>query len=246
MGADGDAVWVTRTEPGATRLTKRLEEAGYRVLKQPLLAIEPIAGTDSIARAERGAAAELCIALSGHAVRFGVPLLIEHGGGATGGRWLAVGPRTANALARLGIDAEVPAVESSEGILSSRLLGNVAGMRVLLLCGAGGRELLTDELRRRGADVVRLETYRRRAVVLAASVAERVVASVGVVLAASGEVGPPLARAVGEARRAGLPVIAGSERIAGALRELGFETLMVADGPDDEAMLAALNEFRGQ
>lgn len=246
MTAERSAVWVTRTEPGASRLAERLESAGYRVLNEPLLVVEPVTDSALTAQLERGADAELGIAVSAHAVRLGLPRLRERRAKVLEERWLAVGTRTAEALARFDIRAEVPAVESSEGILSEEILGDVAGKRVLVLCGVGGRELLVDELGRRGAEVVRLEAYRRRAVALPEAVAARVRASVGVVLVASGEIGAPLALAVEEPMRADLAVIAGSERIAHSLRRRGFERLMVATGPDDESMLAALDEWRGR
>ena len=39
MATDRGCIWVTRTEPGASRLAARLDDSGYRVVKQPLLRI---------------------------------------------------------------------------------------------------------------------------------------------------------------------------------------------------------------
>ena len=81
---------------------------------------------------------------------------------------LAVGSGTRNALRRLGIDAQAPARMDSEGLLAMAALDDVAGRRIGLVTGAGGRNLLAPALRRRGAEVTRADTYCRVPAALAA------------------------------------------------------------------------------
>src|SRR5690606_36810182 len=102
----------------------------------------------------------LVLFLSEHAVRLGLPAIAELPWfGAA--RVLAVGARTAELLAEQGIGSELPAEPTSEGLLALPALERVAGRRVLLVAGVGGRTLLAETLTTRGAVVVRNECYRR-------------------------------------------------------------------------------------
>src|SRR3990167_7545431 len=74
-----------------------------------------------------------------------------------------VGQGSAKALHELGIAEVIAPAEhfDSEGLLALPELQNVAGWRVLILRGDGGRELLGDTLRARGATVEYAACYRR-------------------------------------------------------------------------------------
>ena len=246
MATERGTVWVTRTEPGASRLAARLERAGYRVVKQPLLRVEGCLDDALSLLAQEAASFDLIIAVSAHAVRFAMPLILGRGSGQghgpgeapDGPRWVAVGAQTADALVEFGVQAEVPEAESSEGILSGTVPGDLSGQRVLLLCGVGGRELLALELRRRGADVVRFEAYRRVPATLAAAPS-----AVDVALIASAEAGNALARLLPNEAGRRLRLVAGSERIAQELTGRGFTAVAVAEGPGNDAMLAAVDRL---
>jgi uroporphyrinogen-III synthase len=250
MATERGTVWVTRTEPGASRLAARLDSAGYRVVQQPLLRIEGCLDAGLSRLAQEAAAFDLIIAVSAHAVRFAMPLIVRHeseqgpgsGTAPDGPRWIAVGARTAQALAEFGVQAEVPEEESSEGILASAVPGEVSGRRVLLLCGVGGRQLLARELHRRGAEVVRFEAYRRVPATFTAPLTKELEA-VDVALIASAEAGDALARLLPGPVERRLRVVAGSERIARELTGLGFTAVALAEGPGDDAMLAAVGRL---
>ena len=249
MATERGTVWVTRTEPGAGRLAARLDSAGYRVVKQPLLRIEGCLDADLSLLAREAASFDLIIAVSAHAVGFAMPLILRHESGQgrapAAPRWIAVGARTAEALVEFGVQAEVPEAESSEGILASAVPGDVSGQRVLVLCGVGGRQLLVRELRRRGADVVRFEAYRRVPATFTASPLTRELAAVDVALVASAEAGAALAHLLPNASDRRLRLVAGSERIAEELKGLGFTAVVVAEGSSDDAMLAAVDRLLG-
>ena len=147
-GDDSVAVWVTRTEPGASTLAAALEAAGYAVLKAPVLEIrprsfEPVRGSFDVG-----------LFLSVHAVRFAAA---EVAGEVQA--LFAVGSRTRSALRERGFDATVPDIETGEGLLET--LADVAGKRILIVTGTGGRNLLADGLQDRGASVTRLDVYLR-------------------------------------------------------------------------------------
>jgi uroporphyrinogen-III synthase len=78
---------------------------------------------------------------------------------------LAPGPGTAAALAAIGIaEARIPATTfDSAGLLALPELRDVAGKRVVIFRGDGGRADLGDTLRARGASVTYVECYRRAA-----------------------------------------------------------------------------------
>ncbi len=242
MATDRECIWVTRTEPGAGRLAARLDDAGYRVVKAPLLRIEGCPETELNPLRQQASSFDLIIATSVHAVSFAAPLILDQGGveAVAAPRWIAVGQQTAEALLEYGVHAEVPDAESSEGILSSMEPDGLSGQRVLLLCGIGGRQLLVKQLDRRGAEVVRFEAYRRLPVVFSADALAEL-AAVDVALIASAEAGAALAQLLPMAAQRRLRLVAGSARIASSLAELGFNAVVVAQGPGDDAMLAALD-----
>src|SRR2546428_7931498 len=80
-------------------------------------------------------------------------------------RACARGQGAAEALVAVGIrNARIPATSfDTEGLLALPELHDVAGRRVLVLRGQGGRELLGDTLARRGAQVDYVSCYRRAA-----------------------------------------------------------------------------------
>jgi len=75
----------------------------------------------------------------------------------------AIGEGTAAALKQAGIVVNLypPAEWSSEGLLSLPALQNLAGKKVAVFCGVGGRELLVNRLQERGAEVIRFISYQR-------------------------------------------------------------------------------------
>lgn len=155
---------VTRPEHQAEALAALLAGEGARVFRFPVIAIEPAAVDDT--RALAGLPEyTLCIFISANAVRFGLPFLKRAGGPWSGQRLAAVGRATARALTEAGMPAPIHPDETftSEALLAMDELGpaSVAGRHVLIVRGQGGRELLADALRERGAKVDYLEVYRR-------------------------------------------------------------------------------------
>ena len=78
-------------------------------------------------------------------------------------RWFAVGPTSAEAIARV-VQRPVTCpwrMHNSDALLQLPELQNVADQRWLLIRGRGGRELVADTLRARGAQVTYLEVYQR-------------------------------------------------------------------------------------
>jgi len=138
-------VIVTRPRAQAEPLAERLRELGHDVVLCPLIEIEPLGdgpvdvdGYDWVVVTSANGAGELARRRTG-----------------TMPRLAAVGPGTAEALRRHGLEPElVPVISTQEGLLEE--LPRPAG-RVLVAAAEGARTLLADEL---GADFVPL--YRTR------------------------------------------------------------------------------------
>jgi uroporphyrinogen III methyltransferase/synthase len=163
----------------------------------------------------------------------------------------AIGKGTRRVLERHGI-AEILAPDSggdSEALLALPALQNVAGKRILIVRGEGGRELLGDKLAERGAQVEYAECYRR--VLPRADPAELLSAwergEVDAVTVSSGEGLENLLELLGEAGRQRLldtPLFVSHPRIAEQAREAGMREVIVA-GLGDEEMLDALMAYFG-
>lgn len=243
----GVAVVVTRPRAQAARFATLVSDAGATPLLLPALDIEPIE-LDPGAR-ERLApdAFDWTIYTSANSVESSLRQLSRP----TRTRVAAVGRGTARALADHGVAVHaVPATTAdSEGLLALEPLASVAGQRILILKGEGGRTLLREELERRGATVVTGDLYRRvPAVPDATSLAalERACAAgrVVVVAATSAESLAAVLAAVPDDRLPRLrdaTLLVPGERVAASARAHGWRgPLVVAASAEDAAMVEAL------
>ena len=217
-------VWVTRTEPGASRLGVRLVDAGFDAWVRPVLKIETLS-----APLPAGQFA-LTVFLSGHAVEFAV----RNGWASTPA--LAIGKSTRQTLARYGIDARTPELSSSEGIIAA--LADDPPESVMIAAGEGGRGVLEQWLTHRGIPVVKWCLYRRVAVSGPLAPAEAIDAIVGSSAAALRVVANMW---FASSRSANVAMLVPSERVAESARDLGFASVVVTDGAGDEAVVAALD-----
>ncbi len=248
----GMGVLVTRPEPQAGPLARRLADLGARVYRLP--ALELRAREDRAAqRASLGPLDRFhwIVFVSANAVRFGVTFLEER----RDLKLAAVGPATAAALNHAGFRvALVPAAGyDSESLLGSPEFGHVEGQRILIVRGDGGRELLAEQLRARGAEVSYAEVYERRSArpvpgAVAAVEDEWGRGLIDVVTATSPELLRSLYEILSPAGRqllARTALLAGGSRIAETARQIGLEGLIVvAASPDDEALVDALLTWR--
>lgn len=163
----GMQIWVTRNEPQSHSLCSLLEQAGAGVVAVPALAIEgpvdPAAARERLASALTRA--DLAVFVSRNAVDWTWRLLDEAPPLPASIGLLAVGPATAAELRQRGVaNVQLPASGAdSEALLALPLLAEprVRGRRVVIVRGDGGRALLGDTLRARGAEVEYVEVYRR-------------------------------------------------------------------------------------
>lgn len=154
-GLAGAGVLITRARDQAAPLVAAVEQAGGEAWLLPALEIAPLAGPGS----DEAGTPDLTIFVSTNAVQHGERFL--H---AAGGRCAAIGPATAEAMRLAGRPPDlVPAGGyDSESLLAADELADMRGRRVLIVRGRGGRELLAETLRERGATVGYAEVYERR------------------------------------------------------------------------------------
>ncbi len=156
-------VLVTRPAGQAQALGDALRAAGFTPLYLPTLAIEAADPAVAVAALRAALPCDLAIFISANAVQHALPVIAAAGGLPAGCPVAAVGPASARALAAAGFSKVLtPAARfDSEGLLELAQLHEVAGRRVVIFRGQGGRTLLADTLAARGADVRAVVCYRR-------------------------------------------------------------------------------------
>ena len=244
----GVTVVVTRPRAQAARFAALVSEAGATPLLLPALAIEAVE-LDAGARASLAPDGfDWTIYTSANSVESSLRQLPRP----TRTRIAAVGRGTARALAEHGLVVQaVPATTAdSEGLLALDAFASIAGRRILILKGEGGRTLLREELERRGATVVTGDLYRRvPAAPDAAALADlgRALDSGAVVVAVtSAESLAALLAAIPDARLPRLrdaTLLVPGERVGAAARTQRWRgPVHVAASAEDAAMAAALPE----
>ena len=174
----GQRIVVTRPMDEAVRIAPGLESLGAEVLLAPTVQILPVADPgpldDAIGRLPEF---EWLVFTSGNGVRFFLDRLMSLGGDlrAIGHLKLAaIGPGTAQTLARYHLRADlVPDSYRSEA-LAEALSSRAAGRRILLARADRGRALLREELEK-VADIHQVAVYQNAdAEALPALIAERI------------------------------------------------------------------------
>ena len=147
---------------------------------------------------------------------------------------IAEGAGTAAALRRHGIaDVIAPRRMDSEGLLDLAELRAVAGQRIGLVRGEGGRGLIERTLQAGGADVLRADVYRREMAKFSPALLRRFDAwpAMAVLFVTSAEaLDAALAQLDGERRPKflAMPAVVASERLREACMRSGFGRIVVA------------------
>jgi uroporphyrinogen-III synthase len=162
----GRTIVVTRPREQAAPLAKAIAAEGGTPLIFPLLEILAVADPQVLeAGVARLPGAALAIFISPNAVDHALPVILAHGPWPAGTVPAAVGPGTVKALAVHGVAGCIAPEErfDSEALLALPALAGerVSGKRIVIFRGDGGRELLADMLRARGALVEYVTCYRR-------------------------------------------------------------------------------------
>jgi uroporphyrinogen-III synthase len=246
----GRTVLVTRPAPQAAALARMVEAAGGEAFVFPALAVEAVATEGLAGPLAQLAEADIVIFISPNAAQFGMAAIRAGGRVPATAAVLAVGPGTARALQEQGVSGVVmPDGHDSEALLALPHLNAVAGKRVVIVRGVGGRALLAESLAARGARVDFMECYRRvRPQADAAPLLARWQAGgIDAVTVTSAETLDNLAALLGEAGRPLLlhtPLFAPHEKIADAARRFGIAQVVATPGGDAGLVEGLLNWFR--
>ncbi len=252
----GQRVLVTRPSHQAEPLCQALAAAGAEPIRFPTLAIEAAEAYCDNLQPLKHCFLELdrydvVIFVSANAARLGYDWIDQYWPQLPVGiLWLAVGNATAQALIERNIPARLANTGmDSESLLTLPQLQQLAGQRVLICRGQGGREFLGDTLLTRGAQVDYAELYRR----ICPDYTEQDVESIiykslpSVILVNSNESLDNLDR-LSRGVSGKLPIkqlrqqllIVPSARVADNAMQLGYTRVRTAANATDQAMLEAI------
>lgn len=243
------ALLLTRMAADNQRLVAKLQARGVSTCCLPLLRIEP----ETESAYQRGLMLDLdryqaVVTVSPVAARLGLERLDRYWPQVPVGiDWFAVGESTAGVLREFGLPAQAPECgQDSEALLQLprwQILLAKPQLKVLIWRGAGGREHLASRIRAAGGQVDYLELYQRLpADNLPQSMNAARGAGVRGIVVLSIQALEYWQQAATEdwswqrTWRCWVP----SERVATRAAELGCEDIIVCNGADDEAVIAAI------
>lgn len=249
----GVHVLVTRPQHQAEELCSLLHAQGASSYNFPVLEITDVddqgALTDLIDRLD---SFDIAIFISANAVSKAMNRILAHRTLPEHLQLAAVGKSSAKELARYGRSADIVPEQrfDSEALLAMPALTHVAGKRIIIFRGDGGRELLADSLIQRGAEVVYAECYRR--VRPKADTGELLYkwarGEITIVVITSGEGLRNLFDMLGNLGQQWLrktPIVVMSERIKAQAHELGVRAeVLVPSEASDQGVLKAITAWR--
>ena len=160
-------VAITRPIDQAKKLTQLIEDAGGTTIAFPLIEIAPLADLTAfnnvIAEINHPNHVDWVIFISSNAVQNGMPHMVKLGI-PSHLQFAAIGPVTAQELNAYGIqNVLTPSGRfDSESLLALPEMQAVSGKKIMIVRGVGGREVLADTLKARGARVTFAECYQRK------------------------------------------------------------------------------------
>jgi len=240
----GRRIVVTRPAGQADPLRSRLEELGAEVLVQPAIELAPPVDEKAVdAALARLGDYEWLVFSSANGVRFLLDRLLATADVRRLGsvRLAAIGPATAEELARYSLRADLVPPEYRAEELAAALAPAVRGQRVLLARASRGREVLAEQLRTAGATVDQVVVYESRDVMQPdAEVAQAIAAgSIDFVTVTSSAIARSLAGMFGpDLKKTRLASI--SPVTSAVLHELGHAVAVEAASYTTEGLVAAI------
>jgi uroporphyrinogen-III synthase len=239
-------VLVTRPAVQAEEICPSLEALGCEVIRQPMLKIESVAETPLIKKHFMDIDLfDVVIAISRNAAEMGLAVMDQYWPQwPVEMTWIAIGPVTAQVMINEGLQVKMPSDQfDSEGALQMPELNDVAGKKVLIWRGVGGRETLAQTLRERGAEVVYAELYQRLVPEYSEQQWQQALTDLPLLLVSSGQGLEAIAAQQPKISESVRGIIAPSSRVAELAESLGFEQIQVAASAQDADMLAAVKTW---
>lgn len=248
----GLTVLLTRPTGRSDSLVQAIRQRHGDVCELPLIEIEPEMDGDAReaikARILQLDQYDAAIFISGNAAQLGLEWIDQYWPQLPVGlEAYAVGPGTARVLRQF----DWPVHVSDKGVTSEDLLAlpglkQAQGKRIALFRGVGGRELIAETLRKRGASVDYLELYRRHTPDYSQDVVSELILRrhINAVVVTSAQILDVLlhcARQNLETLR-DVPVLVPSERVRQHALDAGLGVVINAGGADDETILDVLGK----
>ena len=240
-------VLVTRPRQRASNLCALVEQAGGTAL--PFAAIEITAPDDTSSRdyiIQHLHEFDLAIFISPTAVEETCKTIAEFPATL---KLVAIGSKTARAIDECGYSADIVADgHDSESLLQHQGLDDdaIAGKRIVIFRGVGGRELLAEALKERGAIVRYAEMYQRSRPI-SADEFNQLLEQADILTVSSNE-GLQNLYDLAKDKKAltQLPIVVPGERAQVLAQALDFVDIRVADNATDEACLNAIKCWYSQ
>ncbi len=242
----GLKIVITRPREQADNLAQRITQAGGQAILFPLLAIHPAADTTALNKQlARLKEFNLAIFISPNAVRYGMDAILATSGSSqilSKLKIAAMGPGSVQALREYGVHEVIAPQEKfdSETLLARPELQAVAGWKVMIFRGDGGRELLGETLKMRGAEVEYATCYQRSKPPV--DISKLLVARPDAITVTSSEALNyfyELLDAQSKEIMFPTPLFVPHERIANSARKLGWQAVTLTQG-GDEGLLSGL------
>jgi uroporphyrinogen-III synthase len=246
-------VVVTRPAGQAGHLADLIRAHGGTPVLFPVLEIRPPENIEpALALIDRIEEFQLAIFVSPSAVENAIALIRARRGWPVDLKCAAIGPGSTRALKRLGVTESLVPLHGadSEALLAAQELQDVAGLRIVIFRGEGGRELLGETLKARGAQVHHCACYRRTKPEADPTPLFALWrrGCLDAITATSSEGVRNLAEMVGKPGRHYLretALFVPHPRIEQAARALGLERV-IATAPADEGLIAELVKWFGE
>ena len=251
----GLTILVTRPDPSGTELCELIDAHGGHAIHFPTIAFSPPSDSEAFKKSVAALGQmDWLVFISPQAVYSSI-VAIRHAWPdfPPAIRFAAVGEGTANALKAAGyLVSAFPGTEwNSEGLLKLPEFQSLAGKKIAIVRGQGGREFLANALIDRGAKVEHVVAYQRTQPESDVKPFLDLLKQkrIDVIICTSFEGVQNLKRMIGEKSFPYLrdvPVIVVSERIKMLARDLDFQTIWVAHNASHPALLAALAQKRDE
>jgi uroporphyrinogen-III synthase len=165
LALTGYGIAITRPAGQANKLTESILAAGGKPFLFPLIAIAPLNDYSTFEQKLTDLPNyNWAIFISSNAVQNAMPRLLDKLGDIPKHlKFAAIGPTTASELAAFGVkNTLIPQHRfDSEALLALPEMQHSVNKRIMIFRGVGGRELLADTLKSRGATVDFAECYQR-------------------------------------------------------------------------------------
>ena len=249
---DNKHVLITRPQGQEGDILQALEDAGWCAWHQPLLNITPIQEPAKNYQPLKHTMMnidlyDVIITVSANASSLAYHWIDQYWPQLPVGiNWFAVGPSSAKALLPLGMNMQLPEHNHTEGLLELDSLQNMADKKVLILRGVGGRELLAQELTRRGATVDYAELYERKAVDISQVQLDALLCEqqIHFAVVTSGEMAKQLANGLSQNNKSQLTLLVPSQRIKNMVLEDGFKHVHVCREFSSHNIITELDQLQ--